>query len=269
MKLLVSLSTYGNKNLHFLNSVIDTYKSFTKYESTIQVHCTVPVERDDVKQIVHESPRTTAFFHREDFIRERNNYDLFIFSEYDMNVTEEMVDLYLEYEKILPIDACLGFIRYENMPERLKYLYPNYNHDLKFLIDLWMNVPGYDYLRNKYVLINGKKYFTLSNSFQSFYVFTKEKLNYIIDNSDFELKNNNLGVESSSASMFKDWDVTSNGIIKKVLPLDRNILEKCLVHHMADCHCIMDGIHPEDFSNPGNCVSHTVTTHKLYQDLNI
>lgn len=269
MKLLVSLSTYGNKNLHLLNNVVETYKSFKKYESTIQVHCTVPVGRNDIKETVHTSPRTTAFFHREDFIKEQDNYDLFIFSEYDMNVTEEMIDLYLEYEKILPIDSCLGFIRYENVPDRLKYLYPSHTNNSKFLIDLWMNVAGYNYIRNKYVSINGKAYFTLSNSFQSFYIFTKEKLKYIIDNSDFELKNNVLGVESSSASMFKDWDSSGNGIIKKVLPLDRNILQKCLVHHMADCHCIMEGVHPEDFSNPNNCVSHTVTTDKLYQDLNI
>ena len=52
MKILVSMASYGSKNLDLLNKVIDEYKSYKKYDVTINVHCTVPLKRDDVNFIV-------------------------------------------------------------------------------------------------------------------------------------------------------------------------------------------------------------------------
>jgi hypothetical protein len=122
MKLLVSLSSYGDKNLQYLNHVIDVYKSYKKYDVTIDVHCTVKLNRDDVNEIVHDNPETTCLFHRQDFIRERDNFDLFLFAEYDMLIQEHCIDIFLKYDKLLLIDHCLGFIRYENTPEGIPYL---------------------------------------------------------------------------------------------------------------------------------------------------
>ena len=91
MKLLVSLSSYGDKNLQYLNHVIDVYKSYKKYDVTIDVHCTVKLDRDDINQIVHDNPATTCLFHRQDFIREQNNFDLFLQSNYCTRLKLELV----------------------------------------------------------------------------------------------------------------------------------------------------------------------------------
>lgn len=254
MKLLVSLSSYGDKNLHLLNSVIDEYKSYKKYDVAIEVHCTVPLPRTDINQIVHDNPPTTSLFHRKDFIENRHDYDLFLFGEYDMLIKESAIDTYLKYDKTLPLNTCVGFIRYENTPE-----------DLKYLIDLWL-IPGYNYIRNNNITIQDHSYFSVTNVHQACYLLTKEKLQYIIDNTQYDFDNlNGLGVETASSGIFADWEYGPAGVVQKVIPLNAEDIANCLVHHMPDCHCNAPGVNaaPEVFR------SNTVTLDRLITDLNL
>jgi hypothetical protein len=255
MKLLISLSSYGDKNLDLLNKAIEKYKSYKKYDVSIDVHCTVDLNRNDINQIVHENPKTTSLFHRKDFIRELENYDLFLFAEYDMVIEESSIDTYLKYDKQLPIDYCLGFIRYENTPENTKYL-----------IDLWKNISGYNYISNLDLEIQNTKYFTTTNVHQACYLLTKQKLLYIINNTEYNYSDlGTLGVESSSSSIFSSWPLGPRGIINKVLPINKNDLLNCLIHHSADCHCNPPGVN----STPEVFRSNTITINELLSDLKI
>jgi len=254
MKILISLSSYGDKNLHLLNSVIDEYKSYKKYDVTIEVHCTVQLPRTDINQIVHDNPPTTSLFHRKDFITSRYDYDLYLFGEYDMLIKESAIDIYLKYDKTLPINTCIGFIRYENTPE-----------DLKYLIDLWL-IPGYNYIQSSSIVIQDHKYFSVTNVHQACYLLTKEKLQYVIDNTHYDFDNlNGLGVETSSSGIFADWEYGPGGAMQKVMPMDAEDLVNCLIHHMPDCHCNAPGVNatPEVFR------STTVTLDRLITDLNL
>jgi len=249
MKILVSLSSYGNKNLHYLNSIVDEYKSYKKYDIFIDVHCTVPIERTDINQIIHENPSTTSLFHRKDFIEKQNDYDLFIFSEYDMLIREHCIDTFLKYDKLLPIDYCLGFIRYENTPENEEYL-----------IDLWKNISGYNYIHS----VNNE-YFEVSNVHQACYVLTKEKLKFVIQNSDFDIDTlSGNGPEMASSGIFKNWPIGPKGLITKVLPKNKDI-DFCFIHHMADCHCNPPGVNSDYMTFRNN----TITKKLLFQDLNL
>lgn len=255
MKLLISLSSYGDKNLEYLHCVIDTFKSYKKYDVTIDVHCTVPIERTDVNQIVHDNPPTTCLFHRTDFIQQQDNYDLFLFAEYDMMIKEHCIDTFLKYDKQLPIDHCLGFIRYENTPEGISYL-----------IDLWKNLAGYNYIRDYNININNINYFSLTNVHQACYVLTKDKLKYVIENTNFNIDTlNDNGPELSSSGIFCHWPIGPAGIINKVLPLDKNDLEKCFIHHMADCHCNPPGVNTDHITFRNN----TITKGLLFENLNL
>jgi hypothetical protein len=255
MKLLVSLSSYGNKNLQYLNHVIDVFKSYKTYDVSIDVHCTVAIERDDINQIVHDNPATTCLFHRQDFIREQDNYDLFLFAEYDMLIQEHCIDVYMKHDKILQHDQCLGFIRYENTPDSGQYL-----------IDLWKNIPGYDYIQNKHIQVNDVQYFDLTNVHQACYLLTKDKLKYVIQHTDFDITSlHGNGPELSSSGIFKYWPIGPAGVIHKVLPLDRSDLEKCFIHHMADCHCNAPGVN----SDPITFRNNTITKDLLFENLNL
>jgi hypothetical protein len=255
MKLLVSLSSYGDKNLHLMNQVIDTYKSFKKYEVNIDVHCTVPVNRSDINEIVHTNPPTTCLFHRKDFIHKQEDYDLFIFAEYDMLIKEECIDTYVKYDKILPEDYSLGFIRYENTPENDQYL-----------IDLWQNIPNYNYIEDRSLKVNGVDYFTLNNVHQACYVLTQSKLKYVIKNTQYDVDSlQGHGPELASSGIFSKWPIGPRGIINKVLPLNFDDLNNCFIHHMADCHCNPPGVN----SDPMTFRSNTVTKSSLFTDLKI
>jgi hypothetical protein len=255
MKILISLSSYGDKNLHLLNHVIDVYKSYQKYDVTIDVHCTVSLERNDINQIVHDNPETTSLFHRRDFIQEQDNYDLFLFAEYDMLIQEHCIDIFLKYDKLLPIDHCLGFIRYENTPEGIPYL-----------IDLWKNIPGYHYIYDDNIEIKNNKYFSLSNVHQACYILPKNKLKYIINHSNFDIQTlNTHGPELSSSGIFQRWPIGPHGLINKVLPLNREDLEKCFIHHMADCHCNPPGVNSDHITFRNN----TVTKDLLFENLSL
>jgi len=252
MKLLVSLSSYGNKNLHYLEKVVDNFLSFKKYDVTVQVHCTVPISRTDIIQTVHDSPETTALFHRQDFIREKSNYDLFLFAEYDMLITENVVDNYLHYSKNLPLEYCPGFIRYENTPEGTKYL-----------IDLWLT---YSYIEENILTIQEIDYFTLTNVHQASYLLTREKLKYLISTTEFNFTTlNGLGVETASSGIFTDWPFGPQGKLKKVVPKNKHAIENSLIHHMADCHCNLPGVN----SSPEVFRQSTVTLEKLLNDLDL
>jgi len=255
MKLLVSLSSYGDKNLHYLDQVINAYKTYDKYDVTIDVHCTVPLQRNDINQIIHANPATTCLFHRHDFIREQDNYDLFLFSEYDILIKQSAIDTYLKYNNILPADHCLGFIRYENALDNNK----------TYFIDWWIT-PDYNYIERDHISIYNKEYFTVKNPHQACYLLTKDKLKYIINNTNFNLSNlGSLGIESSSSSIFSNWTAGPRGIIQKVYPKDKKDIENILIHHMPDIHVNDPGVNSsaEMYRNT------TVFLEKLYQNFNL
>lgn len=254
MKVLISIATYGTKNLKYLNQVIDEYRSYKKYDIDIIIHGTVPIDRNDVKFITHSNPKNTVYFHRNDFVDNQNNYDLFIFTEDDILIKEETIDIYLKYNNLLPINYCLGFLRFENTIERIKYL-----------IDLWINVPGHNFIKDFELNINNQSYFSVTNVHQSCYVLTKEKLQFIINErkyaiSDLQYTSNIL--ESASSSIFSDW--TPSGVFNKVIPISIQDISKCFIEHLPGNHCNPPGINAEtsaeQFKQYAVTVNHLLTT---------
>jgi len=258
MKVLVSIATYGVKNIHYLHQVINNYRSYKKYEIDISVHGTHPLDRDDVRFIKYENPKNTVFLHRKEFVEKQNDYDLYVFTEDDMLITEKSFDLYVKHDKILPANHCLGFIRFENTPENVKHL-----------IDLWINVPQYHYISNDKILIGENYYFTVTNPHQACYLLSREKLKYVINNSDFLVNEDNPqtnSLEAASSGIFTSWYM-GTGIINKVMPLNKEEIKDCLIEHLPGNHCNPPGINsntpPEKFKND------VVKENQLFENLNL
>lgn len=229
MKLLVSIPDFLGNQMQYLNTVIDEYKSFKKYDTTINVHTTVDIPRNDVNIIKHEkSVGRLAYVHRSEFIEARNDYDLYIFTENDMLVKEEAVDTFLKYQSMLPETHCLGFIRYEQRP------IDDPNDTNLYLFDVWPNdVRGH--LVDRDIEINNNHYFTLKNPFQSCFLLTRGQLNHVIDNCGFD-RTDWAGIETSSAGVYKNWE-HGDGVINKVWTRNVEDLKKCLIHHLPNLHC--------------------------------
>jgi len=245
LKLLISLATYGDKNFKYLNSVIDEYKSYKNYDITINVHGTIPLPRislpeNDINFINHVNPANTVFFHREEFVNEKDNYDLFLFSEDDILIKEEAIDTYIKYDKLLPINYCLGFVRYEKYTD---------DEDFHF-IDLWPSV--HTYITSKSICIEGNWYFSFLNVHQSCWILNKDKLKYSINNSEFATNNNlelKTGLESAASGIYSGWSHGSKGVINKVYTKNIDDLKKCLIHHMPNRHLNGEYPHKKPYIN--------------------
>jgi hypothetical protein len=262
MKILISIATYGSKNLKYLNQIIDNYKSFTKYNIDIIVNGTDVIQRNDIKFIQHINPKNTVYFHRDEFVNNLNNYDLFIFSEDDILINEHTIDTYLKYDSKLPLNYILGFLRFERIREYAT---------TKYLIDMW-KIPGHP-ISGTTIKIENESYFSVINPHQSCYILTKDKLKHVIENSNYLIDYNTLGtniLEAASSGIFIEW-YHGTGVFKKVLPTDIQVLEQCLVEHLPGNHM---NFPPEGELLPGNNINYNpmdgrTTTYTLSNLINL
>lgn len=227
MKILISIATYGTKNCKFLKRVVECYNSFNNHDITVHIHGTIDPQLPDSKFIEHVNPANTVYFHRNEFVDNLNKYDLFIFSEDDILVNEHTVNTYLKYDSKLPLNCTLGFLRFEQIRE---------DANIKYLIDMW-KVPGHP-IGEPDIKIENESYFSVINPHQSCYILTRDKLKYVIENSNYLIDYNTLGtniLEAASSGIFIEW-YHGTGVLKKLLPTNIQVLEQCLVEHLPGNH---------------------------------
>ena len=119
MRILVAIASYGTKNDHFLNRVIEEYRTFPH-----DVHIVVlsnqekplPPKVELKVGIPVSNPWSLPFAHKPIFAERKNDFDLFIYSEDDTPITLKNLDAFLRYTKCLPEDQIAGFLRYEAAP---------------------------------------------------------------------------------------------------------------------------------------------------------
>ena len=116
IRLLVAIASFGEKNIEFLKRIVRNYQ-----EMSISVDVVVFSDKPknlgrDVKVIVglpFNNPWSLPFAHKAYFAQNVGNYDLFIYSEDDMEVMEKNVRAFLRITEVLDPDEIAGFLRYE------------------------------------------------------------------------------------------------------------------------------------------------------------
>lgn len=118
-RLLVVIASFGNKNLDFLKSIIRTYQGMLM-QVDIVVVSNVPKDLGpEIKVVVglpSNNPWSLPFAHKPIFAEKADAYDLFIYSEDDMMVTEKNIQAFLEITPHLEADEIAGYLRYELNP---------------------------------------------------------------------------------------------------------------------------------------------------------
>lgn len=116
VRLLVAIASFGDKNLEFLKRIIGNYRRMS-LDVDIVVFSNAPKHLGEgVKVVVglpSRHPWSLPFAHKPYFARNAENYDLFIYSEDDMEVTEKNIRAFLEVTPQLESDEIAGFLRYE------------------------------------------------------------------------------------------------------------------------------------------------------------
>lgn len=119
LRLLVVIASYGSKNDSYLNSVIQEYRSMS-FEVDIVVISNVDKRAaagiECIVGLPNSNPWSLPFAHKKLFADRIGQYDLFIYSEDDMLITEDNIQAFLEAGPVLEEGEIAGFLRVEYSP---------------------------------------------------------------------------------------------------------------------------------------------------------
>lgn len=124
MKILVAIANHGTKNRKYLDRLLEAYRSMP-FEVHVIVLSDQPKELgDDVEVRVGaptSDPWSLPFAHQRIFADRIADFDLFIYSEDDVLITERNVKGFVEVTENLREDEIAGFLRSEEGPDGTLY----------------------------------------------------------------------------------------------------------------------------------------------------
>jgi len=116
LRFLVAIASYGVKNDAFLRRIIQKYQSMPMEVDVVVLSEAPKNLGPTVKVIVglpSSNPWSLPFGHKKLFAENLERYDLFAYSEDDMEVTEQNIQAFLQATSALNADEIAGFLRYE------------------------------------------------------------------------------------------------------------------------------------------------------------
>jgi SAM-dependent methyltransferase len=120
MKILVAIANYGTKSNQYLCRLVEEYRAMP-FAVDIVVLSNIPKQvAPDIEVIVglpSRDPWSLPFGHKAVFAARSKDYDLFIYSEDDVLVTERNIRAFLHACTVLSENELAGFIRFEQSPD--------------------------------------------------------------------------------------------------------------------------------------------------------
>ena len=250
-RVLAVIVNYGNKQLEYLKRIIQEYDNFRKYKVKVILISTEHInglkyKNLEIKQEIFDASLGYWLAHKhKKFIAEnKDKFDIFVYSENDMLITEENIDVFAKHSKNLSkINLVPAFLRYETNNGKDKCLidlHPNHAANripfyfaMKHIISLLPEKTAlalglHPIIRKNNIRVNGKKYFEVQNLHQGSYVLTKSQLKTVLGSGNyFNEKKNYAGIREGAAS-----NVYANCGITKVI--SQEDLENSLIHHLPE-----------------------------------
>jgi 2-polyprenyl-3-methyl-5-hydroxy-6-metoxy-1,4-benzoquinol methylase len=116
LRLLVAIASFGSRNLSVLQKVLETYQDMSLQVDLIVLSNVQKDVGSAVEVIVglpSKNPWSLPFAHKPIFAERVNDYDLFAYSEDDIEVTEKNIRAFLAISAQLRSDEVAGYLRYE------------------------------------------------------------------------------------------------------------------------------------------------------------
>jgi len=241
-KILSVIVNYNNEQLDFLKQMIATLKNFKKYEVTIIVHTNISLDIegiDELKIFEMNNYRFLPLTCRNTIWENRNDFDLFFYSENDMLLYEKHFDNFLEYTKILPKNRIAGLLRYETQNDQ-KY-FPDF-HGI------------FEWNYKSVEKFGGKTFAHFTNLHQACFLLTQEQLKRVSHRFQFtSLVEDKIPVSYKIKRKLRKWvglktkkyyiydemckvgtDIYKYGGMKKVICISE--FEENLIHHLSDVY---------------------------------
>lgn len=174
MKILVAIANYGYKNDGYLSRVLSEYRSMP-YEIDVVVTTNVSKELGgDVELVVglpSKNPHSLPFAHKRIFAERKDTYDLFVYTEDDILITQRNIEAFLRVTRILPAGELAGFFRWEHHPDGRKY-YPDVHAFYRWIPDSAKTVGDHTFAR-------------FTNEHSGCYALTRSQLAHAIESGGF------------------------------------------------------------------------------------
>ncbi len=115
-RILVAIASFGVRNIGYLQRMIQNYQALP-FPADVVVLSEAPKDLPpDVRVAVglpSKNPWSLPFAHKQLFADNVEKYDLFIYSEDDIGVTEANIRAFMSASAVLQDDEIAGFLRYE------------------------------------------------------------------------------------------------------------------------------------------------------------
>ncbi|KKQ53542.1 MAG: Methyltransferase family protein [Parcubacteria group bacterium GW2011_GWD2_38_11] len=242
-KILVCIPSYGSGQVEYLKTILREYNSM-HFDIDVAVFLT-----DDINLSEFDNIRIKKFRfdpsiglmlphqHKEYMAENVDKYDLFIYSENDILITERNIRYFLQYsQKLKGTPFIPGFVRFE-----LK------NDDYVYLIDFhsgnctlrhgpfWMRFYALKHylIKNKIIeyklVLDGETYFEPNNLHQASYLLTSDQFRAVLSSGNYFLgPDGGFGAVLESAAS----DVYFRCNLTKLVNLDH--IEDSLIHHLPN-----------------------------------
>ena len=115
LRVLVGIASYGEKNLPYLRKIIAIYQALP-YELDIVVFSEAPKDLDSRIKLVVGLPSSNSwslpFAHKSYFAESIDRYDLFIYTEDDVDIDAANIEAFLRVAPKLEPNEVAGYLRY-------------------------------------------------------------------------------------------------------------------------------------------------------------
>lgn len=114
--MLLTIASYGQKNIGFLKRIIEAYRAMD-FDLTVVVVSEAPKDLGEDVEVVVGLPSSDTwslpFAHKKVLAQNMERFDLFIYSEDDVEVSEDNIQAFLRVTPLLKEDEIAGYLRYE------------------------------------------------------------------------------------------------------------------------------------------------------------
>lgn len=224
-EVLVAIASYGTAQDHYLEMVLQEYRK-------IRLPCRIVVLSNQPKAVQgvelavglpSKNPYSLPFAHKKLFAENVEHYDLFIYTEDDVLITERNVEAFLDMQPKLEDGEILGFIRSETNPEGQMVITSIHSH--------------FRWLPQTVVSRDGEVYARLSNDHSGCFIATRQQLRKAIASGGFlvEPHHERYGMLETAAS-----DIYTQCGLKRLICLSR--IQDFVVPHLANKYYAQMGI---------------------------
>jgi 2-polyprenyl-3-methyl-5-hydroxy-6-metoxy-1,4-benzoquinol methylase len=230
-RVLVAIASYGTSNDCYLQQIIREYRSMT-FDIDILVLSNVDKKFipgvECVVGLPTRDPWSLPFAHKKLFADRRDRYDLFIYSEDDILITERNLRAWLDAAPLLAEDEVAGFLRVEYGSNGARS-YPDVH--ARFHWD-----PSSVRRRGDYVLAR------FTNEHAACYVLTRQQFRRALNSGGFDVAPHQGSYDLACTAATDPY--TQCGLTK-LIPVSH--LDQFTVHHMSNRYVGKVGVTADEF----------------------